>query len=94
MSTNTVETELAFPLSVGDYVTLYDTATVEYRDDGNIGGGTASILFEGAVEQFVPQTGKLSFAEETRSEDIGRAQFLDYAEQAAGVEILYDWDGE
>lgn len=86
--------EIPVPLSVGDWVTLYDEATVEYRPDGRVDGGTAKILFEGAVEQYVPETGKLRFAEDGRSEDIGRAEFLDYLDEANGIEILYDYEDQ
>lgn len=73
---------IGIPLSVGSRVTLL--TDVEIEDDDS--GSTGTILFDGRVEQYVPQTGKLSF----EGKDIGQAGFLDLLEEADGIEILED----
>lgn len=80
---NTMKTQtIDIPLPVGSRVTLLTDVEIEDDSSGSIG----TILFEGKVEQYVPQTGKLSFEEK----DIGQAAFLDLLEEADGIEILED----
>lgn len=68
------------PLKVGSRVTLMENVSIEDGEEGS----TASITFEDYVEQYVPQTGLLSF----ENSDIGRGEFIEMAEDADGVEIL------
>lgn len=66
------------PLSVGDRVKLYNRTKI------TDGGEKKEILFfDGVVEQYVPETGLLSFD----LSDIGRARFLERLEEADKIII-------
>lgn len=52
------------------------------------GGYTASIAFEGYVEQYVPQTRKLVFEDS----DVGWAEFRSMLDDADAVEIIRDYE--
>lgn len=81
------EQTIDVPLLVESRVQLVEEATVE-KEDGEIVGGTTDIMFEDYVEQYVPETGKIAF----RDSDIGREEFLDMLDEAAGIAFVYDED--
>jgi hypothetical protein len=76
------EQTITVDLGVGDYVILYESIDLEPEAKGYSG----DVLFEGEVAQFVPETGLLSFT--NASEEIGRAQFVEYTSRAEGVTVL------
>jgi len=79
--------EIPVRLPVGTRVVLYEEATIE-QSGGEDVGGTASIFFEGYVEQYVPETGLLEFEDSY----VGKAAFFELLEDAAGLEIIYPED--
>lgn len=79
------EQRIELPLRVGSRVVLLEESMVEKRD-GEIVGGSSSHLFEDYVEQYVPETGLLRFEDS----DIGRAEFLDLVDEAAGYKVVRD----
>lgn len=82
VSTMANEQNVLVDLSVGNYVILFETIDFNYQSKDF----TGQTLFEGEVEQFVPQTGLLSFTD--ASEDIGRAKFMQYVSESEGITIL------
>lgn len=75
-------------LRPGDYVVLGQGTDIDYDEDNRIEGYADSVLFEGEVETHNPQTGKLRFTEETRTEDIGQEQFNTYLGVCDRIEII------
>jgi len=53
---------------------------------GKMLAGVTSILFEGYVNRYVPDTGLLEFEDS----NIGRADFLDLLQECDGIEVIYD----
>lgn len=78
--TDKLAKEISVPLNVGDRVVLSKDVEIEDQAEGY----TASVFFEGYVEQYVPETGLLRFEDA----DIGRAEFLDLLDESEGIEIL------
>lgn len=72
---------LDIPIGVGDRIVLYENVDL---DDG---GAAIDLLFEDYVDQYVPETGLLTFEES----DIQRAKFLSLIDQSAGIEIIRDY---
>lgn len=91
MTTNNSRNDLGqtieVPLTTGSRVVLLEESMVE-KDDGEIVGGTSSHLFEDYVEQYVPETGKLSFEES----NIERAEFTELLDEAVGVKVVQEED--
>ncbi len=85
---NTGEQRTSVVLRPGDYIILGQDTDIDYDEDGRIEGYADSVLFEGEVETHIPQTGKLRFTEETRTENIGREQFNTYLGVCDRVEII------
>jgi len=83
--TDSMEQDIQVPLPVGSRVVLYEDAEIE-RVNGNDVGGVTSILFEGYVNRYVPDTGLLEFEDS----DVGRADFLDLLQECDGIEVIYD----
>lgn len=78
------EQSINVPLTVGSRVVLTENVDIDSQE-----GVAASILFEGYVEQYVPETNLLSFEEN----DTGYAEFQQLLEQADGVEIITNYNG-
>jgi len=79
---NTESQDVEISLPVGSRVSLLEGIDIDESE-----GSSASILFEGYVEQYVPQTNKLSFEDS----DIGYAEFQELLGQADGVEIYTEY---
>ena len=79
MSDQTIEA----PLKPGAWVELYEDVDM---DSDN--GATASLIFEGTVDQYFPETGLLSFEEN----DVGRAEFQQMLEEADGYEVFNNYE--
>lgn len=85
---DTREQRTSVVLRPGDYILLGQNTDIDYDEDNRIEGYADSVLFEGEVETHIPQTGKLRFTEETRTEDIGKEQFNTYLGVCDRIEII------
>jgi hypothetical protein len=65
-------------LKVGSRVSILENV------DTDEGGFIASTVFEDVVEQYIPESNKLSFEES----DIGYAEFVDLLEEYDSVQII------
>lgn len=81
--------EIPVRFGVGDRITIYEDVDKEHDDTGKFVGSSSSIMFEGVVKTMNPKTGLIQFEQDSRSEDIGRAQLLNYLETCEGVEVLH-----
>lgn len=81
IANNTERQTLDVPVTVESRITLLEDVDIDSSE-----GSMSSIIFEGYVEQYVPQTNKLSF----ENSDIGYSEFHEMLEQADGVEIITD----
>jgi hypothetical protein len=76
LTQNPSKQSITIPFQVGDTVTLsYETTNNPDNKD--------SVLFQGTIEQHIPQTGLLKFEDS----DIGRAEFNTFVEQADKIRI-------
>jgi hypothetical protein len=82
---NTEKQTIELPLKVGSRITLLDDVDIDSEE-----GSTAQVVFEGYVEQYVPQTNKLVFEES----DIGWAKFQELLDKASGVELYTNYTTE
>lgn len=72
------EQTIELPLEPGSRVVLYESVDMDEE-----GGYIADVLYEGHVEQYVPETGLLKL-----SDGIGRIEFLELVEEADGYEVI------
>lgn len=81
MNKNTHVQRIELPLKVGSRILLYSDV-----DIGNGGSTASTVMYEGIVEQYVPETGKLEMSDGT-----GRSELLSLIDEAVGYEVTQGW---
>lgn len=71
------------PLPVGSRVTLLEGVDIDSQE-----GSSGTVLFEGYVEQYIPETGLLSFEDN----DTGRSEFNKLVGEADTIEIISNYE--
>lgn len=67
------------PISAGDRITLLEDPDIDSEE-----GMSASILFEGYVNRYNPDTALLEFEES----EVGRAEFRRLLDESDGIEVV------
>lgn len=70
-------------ISPGSRVTLLKDVDIDSKE-----GSSGSILFEGYVDRYVPQTGLLEFEES----DVGRTEFQQLLDEADAIEVIQSYE--
>lgn len=70
-------------ISPGSRVTLLKDVDID-----NSGGSSGTILFEGYVDRYVPQTELLEFEES----DVGRTEFQQLLDEADAIEVIQSYE--
>lgn len=79
----TEEQTIEIGLKPGSWVSIMEDVDIE-EGDGFVDGFTASTVFEGKVERFVPETNRLEFEDS----DMGYAEFMELVEEYDSVEVI------
>lgn len=70
-------------ISPGSRVTLLKDVDIDSKE-----GSSGTILFEGYVDRYVPQTGLLEFEES----DVGRTEFQRLLDEADAIEVIQAYE--